>query len=155
MGTPELAQLVRTIRPQRGMSLDDLARAANVPFAELEAFESRGQPLSTSQLRRVAAAFEVEFAAFMRGELVEEPQPSLFFRHLGSPDLHEDDREDLAAVLCEAEALAAVVAILEPKKRLLVGKLRRVCEAHRISANRARELLGLSLWDPLPWESQQ
>lgn len=91
MSIGSIGAIVRQGRIRNGWSEAQLARKADVPLEIVDALESGRIGITRSQLEAVAHALALEPRALAQGREVVRPQPSVFLRHRGLQDFHDED----------------------------------------------------------------
>ncbi len=107
-----IVQIVREVRAEVGMDLEDLAAAARVDASVLTAFETGENSLSTAKLDRIASALGLDALALLEGQVLRRPNATAFFRHARVRDFHDQDTDALVAALEAGRALLEVNKIL-------------------------------------------
>lgn len=117
-----VGRLVKELRTEARLELDDLAERAGLLVEELKAFEEEGRAVSTAALDRLAYALAVDPDALAEGRSVRRPNATLFFRQGSFPDFRDDqDRPTVAAALERALALVEINEILGRSSGLRAG----------------------------------
>ena len=110
-----LSKIVAAVHEARiasQLSAEDLAKAAEVPRAVLQSFESGQLGLTTTQLQRLAEALSIDFGALLQGHAEQRPVPSVFLKHTAYLDFDDRDSPALDQALAQGAALGGLRRLL-------------------------------------------
>jgi transcriptional regulator with XRE-family HTH domain len=106
-----VASRIRLRRLQLAMSQEDLARALNVTFQQVQKYEKRLNRISAGRLQEIATALSVPLQSFFEGRSEEEAG---------------DETLKLAQLMTSSEVvslLQAIVSLKNPRIRHLMSEL--------------------------------
>ncbi|MCC8037548.1 MAG: XRE family transcriptional regulator [Bacteroidales bacterium] len=113
----QVASRLRGLRDALELSIDDVAKAANVEPSTVEEYESGSRDIPVSFLHRLASAYGVELTALLFGE--EPKMASYFVTRAGKGIKAERTKvysyQDIAAGFAHRK-LAPFIVTVEPKK---------------------------------------
>lgn len=104
--------LIAELRTAAHLDSHELAEAAGIEAAALEAYERQGKGLSLSAVTRIARFFGVEPVALLRAEAGVEDSLRVHFNQSGPHDFYLDDQQVLAGSMQRARSLLEVNQIL-------------------------------------------